>query len=407
VGHVQDRWWKEVKDPVTDDVTKVKTSLYGQGLRYKVRYLDPSGVEKSKSFPDRQKKRADAFLIEVESTKLEGKYVDPKAGNRKFKTQAENWIKAQSPDAASREAVQSRLDSRINPHFGEMPLGKIKPATIREWLGKLDEERLSENYKTVLFTTVSSVLDSAVEDKLIIDNPCKAKTIKRPVSVSPDIVVWPDDRVMEVEGSIDPRFAIVVPLGAGCGLRQGEILGVSPDDIDEEGMVLRVQRQLRVVRGTLVFAPPKGGKRRVVPLASGVLVAIKEHTKLFAPVTVTLPWKDPGGEPVTVRLLATGENGRLYTGDLFHKVVWMGAFREAGIKYRGRADGMHALRHFFASVLLAQGVSIKELAEYLGHSDPGFTLRIYTHMVPSSHERARLAINGVFGGSQDHGLEAA
>lgn len=85
----------------------------------------------------------------------------------------------------------------------------------------------------------------------------------------------------------------------------------------------------------------------------------------------------------------------------------MGTFREAGIKYRGRADGMHALRHFFASMLLAQGVSIKELAEYLGHSDPGFTPRTYTHMVPSSHERARLATNGVFGGSQDHDLEAA
>ena len=53
---------------------------------------------------------------------------------------------------------------------------------------------------------------------------------------------------------------------------------------------------------------------------------------------------------------------------------------------------MHALRHFYASTLLAQGVSIKELATYLGHADPGFTLRVYTHLVPSSHERARVAV---------------
>ncbi len=406
MGHVQDRWWKEVKDPVTKEVTKVKTSVYGQGLRYRVRYLDPSGAEKSKSYPDRQKKRADDFLLEVESNKLEGKYVDPKAGKRKFKAQAENWIKAQSPDAATREVLNSRLKSRIYPHFGELPVGRIKPATVREWLGVLEQERLSENYKTVLFTIVSSVMDSAVEDKLITENPCKAKTIKRPTSVSPDIVVWPEDRVLEIEGALEPRFAIICPLGAGCGLRQGEILGLSPDDVDDAGMVLRVQRQLRVVRGQLVFALPKGGKRRVVPLASGVLRAIREHMRLFPPVEVTLPWRDPEGDPVTVRLLATGDAGRLYTGDLFHKVVWLGAFREAGLIYRKRADGMHALRHFYASVLLSQGVSIKELAEYLGHSDPGFTLRTYTHLVPSSHERARLAINGVFG-SQDHGMEAA
>lgn len=69
---------------------------------------------------------------------------------------------------------------------------------------------------------------------------------------------------------------------------------------------------------------------------------------------------------------------------------------------------MHALRHFYASTLPAQGVSIKELATYLGHSDPGFTLRVYTHLVPSSHQRARLAVDTVFGrpGTGD-GLEAA
>ncbi|MPZ80723.1 MAG: integrase [Actinophytocola sp.] len=53
-------------------------------------------------------------------------------------------------------------------------------------------------------------------------------------------------------------------------------------------------------------------------------------------------------------------------------------------------------------------VSIKELAEYLGHSDPGFTLRTYTHLLPSSHERARMAVDGVFGRPDEtDGLEAA
>ena len=120
-----------------------------------------------------------------------------------------------------------------------------------------------------------------------------------------------------------------------------------------------------------------------------------------------MPWGELGGKPVTVRLLVTGDGGRIYTGDCFNKVVWQGAFRAAGVEYRNRADGMHALRHFYASTLLAQGVSVKELAEYLGHSDPGFTLRTYTHLVPSSYERARLAIDSVFGLKSADGLEAA
>jgi hypothetical protein len=43
--------------------------------------------------------------------------------------------------------------------------------------------------------------------------------------------------------------------------------------------------------------------------------------------------------------------------------------------------------------MLADGVSIKELAEYLGHHDPGFTLKLYVHMLPDSHERARRMID--------------
>ncbi|MGI5486034.1 hypothetical protein [Microtetraspora malaysiensis] len=57
-----------------------------------------------------------------------------------------------------------------------------------------------------------------------------------------------------------------------------------------------------------------------------------------------------------------------------------------------RKEGLHQLRLYYASVMLAGAVSIKELAEYLGHADPGFTLRVYAHMMPGSHDRARKAI---------------
>lgn len=53
---------------------------------------------------------------------------------------------------------------------------------------------------------------------------------------------------------------------------------------------------------------------------------------------------------------------------------------------------MHAMRHFYASVLLDAGENIKALADYLGHSDPGLTLRVYAHLMPSSQERTRTAI---------------
>ena len=127
-----------------------------------------------------------------------------------------------------------------------------------------------QNYKTVLFTALSSIMDSAVEDKLITANPCKGNSIKRPTSSSPDIAVWPEDRLRAVQSGLADRFRIVCAAGAGCGLRQGEILGLSLDDTDLADMCLHVQRQIRIVERTLVFALPKGGKKRRVPLSAGV-----------------------------------------------------------------------------------------------------------------------------------------
>jgi integrase len=70
---------------------------------------------------------------------------------------------------------------------------------------------------------------------------------------------------------------------------------------------------------------------------------------------------------------------------------------ERGQPYaESRENGMHALRHFYASVLLDAGESIKAVSEYPGHHDPGFTLRTYTRLMPSSGKRTRAAVDGVF-----------
>jgi integrase len=68
----------------------------------------------------------------------------------------------------------------------------------------------------------------------------------------------------------------------------------------------------------------------------------------------------------------------------------------AGLEAK-RENGCHALRHFYASTLLDAGESILALSEYLGHADPGFTLRTYTHLMPSSTERTKAAIDAMLG----------
>ncbi|TDQ52470.1 phage integrase family protein [Actinorugispora endophytica] len=82
--------------------------------------------------------------------------------------------------------------------------------------------------------------------------------------------------------------------------------------------------------------------------------------------------------------------------------------RETGKPFSSsRECGFHAPRHHFASVTLDSGVSIKAFAEYLGHTDPGFTLRTYAHMMPASDERMREAIDRAWASVDGLGQESA
>src|SRR5207248_398998 len=106
------------------------------------------------------------------------------------------------------------------------------------------------------------------------------------------------------------RYRLALSLGAGCGLRQGEVFGLALDDIDEEDRVIHVVRQIKLMRGKFVFAPPKHGRLRDVPLPDSVLATLRTHIEQYPPLTMTFPWRDPDGEPARVRVLTwTRERG--------------------------------------------------------------------------------------------------
>ncbi|PWU44966.1 hypothetical protein DLJ46_23255 [Micromonospora globispora] len=213
---------------------------------------------------------------------------------------------------------------------------------------------------------------------------------------------------MAASSVIRDRYRLAVDLGAGCGLRQGEIFALAVDDVDFSRKLVHVRRQLKIVKYRLIFAPPKGRKVRDVPLPGSVAAAMAEHIRQFPPVDVTLPLGVPDGEPETVRLfistsMHTAVNRKWFAPDVWHK-----ALRTAGVEV-SRENGLHALRHFYASALLSAGESIKAVSEYLGHHDPGFTLRTYTHLMPESEARTRRAVDAILGrGRIDvHGLGTA
>lgn len=286
----------------------------------------------------------------------------------------------------------------------------FQPSHIREWLSDLEKVIPAASYRRVVFGNVSAIFTAAVEDGIRVKNPCRSRSVKPPGRLPGRVRPWTVQRVRAVRAALPERYRATVDVGAGCGLRQGEIFGLPIEEIGFDTGWLHVA-QVKVIGGRLVFAPPKRGKERDVPLSDKVAAAIREHLQRFPAVQVTLPWLTPDGPPVTKRLVFSREAGGSVRRTDFNTHVWKPALVSAGVipppepgkrHQSSRENGMHALRHFYASVPLAGGENIKALSIYLGHGDPGFTLRVYTHLMPSSDGRARQAMDQVYERLDEH-----
>lgn len=400
MGHVEDRWYKTVRQP-GGGTQRVKSARFGTGMRYRVRYMTPDGRERSESFPDRAKRDAEAFLVTVESDKLRASYVDPAAGRITFREYAETWLRTRVLDESSREPTEYRVRKHLYPFFGNRQLASIKPGHVREWDSGL-VGKLAPATRSVIFTHLRSILAAAVDDERIVKNPCSARSVQPPRPPERRPVPWTLEQVNAIRAAMPLRYRPVVDLGAGCGMRQGEILGLAEDDVDLDGGWVHVTHQLKRVRSRLVYGLPKSDRDRRIPLPGSVADVLRTHMKEYPPVAVTLPWEDPASTDLrTYRLvLFTSRRTPINRTELDRR-AWKRAVTAAGI-VPSRSTGMHALRHFYASALLDAGESVKALAAYLGHTDPGFTLRVYTHLMPASEERTRRAIDALFRRDGEH-----
>lgn len=372
-------------------MASISKRTVGGKPRWDTNYREPDGRKRRKTFL--KKSDAERFASTVEADKSRGLYLDPDAGRITFKKYATEWLAAQTFEATTRERVGGRLRVHVFPVLGTKMLAQIKPSTIQAWLASLSG---AASTRRVTLATVSTILSAAVDDERIPKNPCRAGSVSAPKREPKKVISWTAARVAAVTEALPENYRILVALGVGLGLRQGEVFGLSPDDVDWLRGTVEVRRQVKIISShKLLFGLPKGGKLRTVPLPSSVRDLLAAYLAERPARSVTLPWGTLDGDPTTVALVLTSRQRGALNRNHLNTYVWKPALKAAGVE-TSRENGMHALRHHYASVLLDAGESIKAVSEYLGHSDAGFTLRTYTHLMPASAERTRKAVDDAF-----------
>jgi integrase len=170
-----------------------------------------------------------------------------------------------------------------------------------------------------------------------------------------------------------------VILSAGSGMRQGECFGLTVDRIDFLRRTVLVDRQLVTISGRAPFlAPPKtAASVRSIPLPTVVVDALAAHLAEFPPLEDGFVFVTDAGRPI--RRTAFGD-------------VWRAAVKAAGAPY---GTGFHELRHYYASLLIRHGESVKVVQARLGHASASETLDTYSHLWPDSDDRTRTAVDSV------------
>lgn len=411
MGYTKDLWTKPVKGldgkPVllpSGKAKRVPNARHGKGKRWLACWLDPEGTERTKAYAN--KVPADKYWAKMETDRDRGEYYDPKAGLAIFDAIARRWLSSRNVDPSTAIRYESLYRLHVEPEFGKRAVKAIKPSDVQKWQTALSRQHGSSTVAGARLVLLG-VLDLAVADDLIKANPVRSDVVQGVDFGEPaKIIAWSDDRVFGIIDAHPEEQRLLPTIGAACGHREGEAFAVALEDIDFENEVIHVRRQIKKLGPNYVFALPKSDRVRETPMAPGLAQTIKSHVAVHPPQPLTLPWERPDGKLVTAHVLIRWIDGRHLTPRAYSETMWKPALVKAKVipapekDARGRCkyattrkEGFHQLRHYCASVMLADGVDIVEVAAYFGHRDPSFTQKVYGHMLPDSHGRAQQAIN--------------
>ena len=312
------------------------------------------GQEISKHFT--RKIDAQNWLDEITADVVKDEYVTPADQALTVDQWCDMWLRTQG---TNRESTQRQAKSdleRIRAQFGDLALKDVRPSMVKAWLGEmLQGEGLAASTVSKYRRRLAQVMNAAVEDRLLARSPVTRATAIE--SVEDDEPFWYSTEQVWALYEAYGDLGAAVLLGAFAGLRIGEACGLRTSDVDW-------QRGLITPAVQWPAEPLKTKEsRKPIPVPLELIDLLNRHVK-------------PGAEWVV-----TDEIGGQ-----------VGPWKIQRLQRKVRPDDrarFHDLRHYFASMLIAQGANVIEVQHRMRHKKASITLDTYSHLMQDSAESTR------------------
>lgn len=335
--------------------------IYSRGTRYVVvwRYR---GVQHKESF------RTLADAREAQGRRRQPGQARPRT-RETFEDYARSWIDSyrgrtsRGLSDTTRRDYRRTLDQWAIPFFGALRLSDIEPPDLREFVRHMEKRGQKAGSIRKNLAPVKALFATAYEDGAIPSNPTQGLRVAVVDRGTEDkrAKMMTREELRFVLAALPDEWRPFFTLLAQTGLRVSEAIGLTWGDVDL-GQKPRLEVKRQNYRGD-VKELKSAHSRRTIPLSAGMARTLRE-----------LGARTYAGEAAPVFVTATG--GPLNANNLRRRVLDK-ATGPLGLGW----VGFHTFRHTCASLLFAGGKDVKQVQEWLGHADPGFTLRTYVHLL--------------------------
>ena len=341
--------------------------------RWYVRYRDPSGEQRTKTFDRRID--AERYLTGIESSKLSGSYVDPARSRVTVGEWTDRWLAGQAHlKPTTRERYESIVRKHIRPRWGTTKLADVAHADIQTWVTKLCRSAEPATVRKIP-RVPSLLLTLAVKDGRLIRNPAADINLPRPRTLEQRYLTHEQvhDLARAAAGPAEPskhrrpeertsdEYSLVVLFLAYTGVRFGEMAALRVRRIDFLRRRATIAESVTLVGGQQVWGTPKGHEHRDVPIPRFLIDQLAEHVS---------------GRTADDLVFSGVRGGGAMRTHVFRRAAFDRAADVIGV------PGLHPheLRHTAASLAIAAGADVKVVQKMLGHKSATMTLDQYGHL---------------------------